>query len=197
MAPRNGAASDRAGAYPPGSSSPRRRGSRHAIVADGAGRSARLDSRLRGNDARWSGWNLPHSPRHPGLVPGSTPRRGGSLEARTLPQRPSGPRTKSGVTKSAGSHPCCAARVGSKAAPCHQNCRSSHCNKTTIRSHALPHRPTRHAIVSGRQHAICRCTAMASSLSVVQAPKRWGPNVSVQVPILSMFAARASNCVSS
>ena len=40
--------------------------------------------------------------RHPGLVPGSTPRRGGWLEALAVPVRPGGPRTKSGVTVMVG-----------------------------------------------------------------------------------------------
>jgi len=44
----------------------------------------------------------PFSPRHPGLVPGSTPRRGDGLEAPTQPLRPGGPRNKSGVTEQVG-----------------------------------------------------------------------------------------------
>jgi hypothetical protein len=42
--------------------------------------------------------HYPRTLRQPGRVPGSTPRRGGWHEARTLPRRLGGPRTKSGVT---------------------------------------------------------------------------------------------------
>ena len=51
--------------------------------------------------APWRGGTdrVPHILRHPGLVPGSTLRRGGRQEAQAAPQRPGGPRTKSGVTK--------------------------------------------------------------------------------------------------
>ncbi|PVE59769.1 hypothetical protein DC429_05145 [Arthrobacter sp. TPD3018] len=41
----------------------------------------------------------PYSPRHPGLSPGSTLRRGGRFEALAFPLRPGGPRNKSGVTR--------------------------------------------------------------------------------------------------
>ena len=49
-------------------------------------------------------WRAPpaHTPRHPGLVPGSTPRRGGWPEPPAAPPRPGGPRTESGVTWCAG-----------------------------------------------------------------------------------------------
>ena len=53
------------------------------------------------------GWRIsprtpsPHTIRHPGPVPGSTPRLEEGLEAQASPLRPGGPRSESGVTEKA------------------------------------------------------------------------------------------------
>jgi homogentisate 1,2-dioxygenase len=50
----------------------------------------------------WDRVTPPHPLRHPGLVPGSTPRRGGRHEPPAFPTGGSGLRNKSGVTKNVG-----------------------------------------------------------------------------------------------
>ena len=94
---------------------PRRRESRPATVsqapqglplwipafAEMTGRMGRVSALIfTGGTAPWRAFadRVPHIPRHPGRVPGSTLRLGGRQEAQATPSRPGGPRTKSGVT---------------------------------------------------------------------------------------------------
>ena len=154
--------------------------------AFGTARRALLASRMAGDPGpsrvRRGLERRPPPARHPGLGPGSTPRRGDGQKARTPPQRPGGPRNTSGGDGASGTPrrpylPSSAALTAGRAGG---------------RQHARPHIAPRSApaapmpismTTNWKRAAKRRLLASRSATETARlAPRRSGPDAPASVP---------------